>query len=98
MIKPFRIDIPQADLDDLTDRLSRTRWPNEVTDAGWDYRFPLARLRELAEYWRSGYDRREHQAAVNERPQFATEIDGQNIHFVHVRSARPDALALVLPH
>ena len=44
MIKPFRIDIPQADLDDLTDRLSRTRWPNEVADAGWDYGFPLARL------------------------------------------------------
>lgn len=62
MIKPFRIDIPQADLDDLTDRLSRTRWPNEVADVGWDYGFPLARLMELAEYWRAGYDWREHEA------------------------------------
>ncbi len=87
MIKPFHIDIPQADLDDLADRLSRTRWPNEVADAGWDYGFPLARLKELAEHWRTGYDWREHEAALNELPHFTTEIDGQNIHFVHVRSA-----------
>ena len=98
MIKPFRIDIPQADLDDLTDRLSRTRWPNEVADAGWDYGFPLARLKELAEYWRTGYDWREHEARLNELPHFTTEIDGQNIHFVHVRSSKPDALALILTH
>ncbi len=98
MIKPFRIDIPQADLDDLTDRLSRTRWPNEVADAGWDYGFPLARLKELAEYWRTGYDWREHEAKLNELPHFTTEIDGQNIHFVHVRSSKPDALALILTH
>src|SRR5258708_1881704 len=92
MIKPFRIDIPQADLDDLTDRLSRTRWPNEVADAGWDYGFPLARLKELAEYWRTGYDWREHETKLNELPHFTTEIDGQNIHFVHGRSAKPDPL------
>lgn len=98
MINPFRIEIPQADLDDLTDRLSRTRWPNEVADAGWDYGFPLARLKELAEYWRTGYDWREHEARLNELPHFTTTIDGQNIHFVHVRSAKPDALALILTH
>ncbi|EEP70138.1 epoxide hydrolase [Micromonospora sp. ATCC 39149] len=98
MIKPFRIDIPQADLDDLTDRLSRTRWPNEVADAGWDYGFPLARLKELAEYWRTGYDWREHEAKLNELPHFTTEIEGQNIHFVHVQCSKPDALALVLTH
>ncbi len=98
MIKPFRIDISQADLDDLNDRLSRTRWPNEVADAGWDYGFPLARLKELAEYWRTGYDWREHEAELNELPHFTTEIDGQNIHFVHVRSSKPDALALILTH
>ncbi|MYS23656.1 Pimeloyl-ACP methyl ester carboxylesterase [Streptomyces sp. DvalAA-14] len=98
MIEPFRIDIPQADLDDLADRLSRTRWPNEVADAGRDYGFPLARLQELAERWRTGYDWREHEAALNELPHFTTEIDGQTIHFVHVRSAKPDALALILTH
>jgi epoxide hydrolase len=98
MIKPFRIDIPQVDLDDLNDRLSRTRWPNEVADAGWDYGFPLARLKELAEHWRTGYDWREHEAALNELPHFTTEIDGQDIHFVHVQSSKPDALALILTH
>ncbi|NEA22049.1 epoxide hydrolase family protein [Actinomadura bangladeshensis] len=98
MIKPFRIDVPQADLDDLAERLGRTRWPNEVDGAGWDYGFPLARARELAEYWRTGYDWRKHEARLNELPHFTTEIDGQNIHFVHVRSAKPDALALVLTH
>ncbi|MCC0577697.1 epoxide hydrolase family protein [Streptomyces californicus] len=98
MIKPFRIDIPQADLDDLNARLSRTRWPNEIVDAGWDYGFPLARLKGLADRWRTRYDWREHEAGLNALPHFTTEIDGQNVHFVHVRSARPDALALVLTH
>ncbi len=98
MITPFHIDIPQAELDDLADRLGRTRWPNEVADAGWDYGFPLARLKELAEYWRTGYDWRKHEAELNELPHFTTEIEGQNIHFVHVRSSNPDALALVLTH
>ncbi|MFI0449193.1 epoxide hydrolase family protein [Actinomadura sp. 6N118] len=98
MIKPFRIDVPQADLDDLADRLVRTRWPDELPDAGRDYGIPLARVKELAEYWRSGYDWRAHEAELNELPQFTTEIDEQTIHFVHVRSTRPDALALILVH
>lgn len=98
MINPFRIDVPQADLDDLTDRLSRTRWPNEVADAGWDYGIPLARVQQLAEYWRAGYDWREHEAKLNELPQFSTEIDNQSIHFVHIPASKPDALALILTH
>jgi len=98
MINPFRIDVPQADLDDLRERLARTRWPNELAGAGWDYGFPLARLRELAEHWRTGYDWRAHEARLNELAHFTTEIDGQRIHFVHIRSARPDALALILTH
>ncbi|MFE1950742.1 epoxide hydrolase family protein [Streptomyces sp. NPDC059524] len=98
MIKPFRVDVPQAALDDLADRLSRTRWPDELADAGWDYGFPLARLKELAEHWRTRYDWRAHEARLNELPHFVTEIDGQDIHFVHVRSANPDALALILTH
>ena len=97
-IKPFRINIPQADLDDLRDRLSRTRWPNEVADAGWDYGFPLARLKELAEYWRTGYDWREHEARLNKIPQFTTTIDGQNVHFLHARSPEPDATPLIITH
>lgn len=98
MITPYRIAVPQADLDDLTDRLARTRWPNEVADAGWDYGFPLARLKELADLWRTTFDWRKHEAELNELPHFTTEIDGQNIHFVHVRSPKPDALPLILTH
>lgn len=98
VITPFRIEVPQADLDDLTDRLARTRWPNEVADAGTDYGFPLTRLQDLADYWQAGYDWRAHEAALNEFEHFTTEIDGQNLHFVHVRSSKPEALALVLTH
>ena len=97
-INPFRIDIPQADLDDLRERLARTRWPDELPGTGWSYGVPSSYARELAEYWRTGYDWRKQEAALNEYPQFTTEIDGQNIHFLHVRSPEPDALPLILTH
>ncbi|TCN37484.1 pimeloyl-ACP methyl ester carboxylesterase [Kribbella orskensis] len=98
MIEPFTIAIPQADLDDLADRLARTRWPDELPDAGWDYGIPLARMKELTEHWRTAYDWRKQEARLNELPQYTTEIDGQRIHFVHVRSANPEALPLILTH
>jgi pimeloyl-ACP methyl ester carboxylesterase len=97
-IRPFRIDIPQADLDDLRDRLARTRWPDELPGAGWTRGVPLGYLKELAAYWRDSYDWRKHEARLNEFPQFTTTIDGANVHFLHVRSPEPDALALVLTH
>lgn len=97
-IRPFRIAIPQADLDDLSERLRRTRWPDEVPGVGWSYGVPLGYLKELAEHWRTTYDWRAHEARLNEHPQFTTEIDGQNIHFLHVRSPEPDALPLILTH
>ncbi len=97
-IHPFRIDISQADLDDLHDRLGRTRWPDELAGVGWSQGVPLGYLRELAGYWRTGYDWRTHEARLNQFPQFTTSIDGQTIHFLHVRSPEPDALALVLLH
>jgi epoxide hydrolase len=97
-IRPFRIEIPQGDLDDLLDRLDRTRWPDEIPGAGWDRGVPLGYLKELAEHWRTSYDWREHEAELNELPQFTTTIDGQNIHFLHVRSPEPDALPLILSH
>jgi pimeloyl-ACP methyl ester carboxylesterase len=97
-VRPFRIEVPQADLDDLRDRLARTRWPDELPDAGWDYGAPLGYLRELAEYWRTSYDWRAQEARINAFPQFTTTIDGQNIHFLHVRSPEPGALPLVLTH
>jgi pimeloyl-ACP methyl ester carboxylesterase len=97
-IKEFRIDIPQADLDDLARRLADTRWPDEVAGAGTDYGMPLGVVRRLAQRWRDGYDWRAHEARLNQIPQFTTTIDGQNIHFMHVRSAEPNALPLLLLH
>ena len=97
-IRPFRIDIPQEDLDDLQARLDRTRWPDELPGVGWDYGVPLGYVKELAEYWRTGYDWREWEARLNAYPQFTTTIDGQNVHFLHVRSPEPDALPVILTH
>ncbi|MGD0065587.1 MAG: epoxide hydrolase family protein [Streptosporangiaceae bacterium] len=97
-IQPFRIDIAQADLDDLRDRLARTRWPDQLAGVGWDYGIPLDYVRELAEYWRTGYDWRVHEARLNAFDQFTTVIDGQRVHFLHVRSAEPDALPLIITH
>ncbi|MDN3352974.1 epoxide hydrolase family protein [Actinomadura sp. DC4] len=93
---PYRIDIPQADLDDLRERLSRTRWPDAWP--GWSYGIPVERVRSLVDHWRTGYDWREHEAALNAFPQFTTEIDGQNVHFLHVRSQEPFAMPLILSH
>jgi pimeloyl-ACP methyl ester carboxylesterase len=97
-IKPFRIAIPQAELDDLRDRLARTRWPDELPGVGWSYGTPLGYLRELAEHWRTSYDWRRHEARLNELPQFTTTIDGANVHFVHLRSPEPNAFPLVITH
>jgi pimeloyl-ACP methyl ester carboxylesterase len=97
-IRPFRIDIPQADLDHLTDRLARTRWPDEPPGIGWSRGVPLDYLKELAAYWADGFDWRTQEARLNELPQFVTTIDGQDIHFLHVRSSEPSALPLLLTH
>jgi pimeloyl-ACP methyl ester carboxylesterase len=97
-VRPFRIDVPQADLDDLRDRLSRTRWPDQLPGTGWDYGIPVDYVRELAEYWRTGFDWRAAERRLNEFPQFTTSIDGQNVHFLHVRSPEPDALPVIMTH
>jgi pimeloyl-ACP methyl ester carboxylesterase len=97
-IRPYRIEIPQADLDDLHDRLARTRWPDELPGVGWTRGVPLGYLRELATYWRDAYDWRKQETRLNELPQFLTVIDGASVHFLHVRSPEPDALPLVLTH
>jgi epoxide hydrolase len=97
-IRPFRIDVPQADLDDLADRLARTRWPDDLPGVGWARGVPLGYLKELAAYWAGGFDWRKQEARLNELPQFVTTIDGQDIHFLHVRSPEPDAIPLILTH
>ncbi|WP_090798638.1 epoxide hydrolase family protein [Asanoa ishikariensis] len=95
---PFRIEIPQADLDDLRDRLVRARWPRQLPGDGWSRGVPVDYLRDLAEHWATKYDWREHEARLNEFPQFMTELDGLAVHFLHVRSPAPDALPLLLTH
>jgi len=95
---PFHVEIHQAQLDDLHTRLDMTRWPTEPDGASWDYGIPLAHLKELADHWRHRYDWRVHEARINKFPQYLTEIDGQPIHFLHVRSDRTDALPLLLTH
>ncbi|MFD4438504.1 epoxide hydrolase family protein [Nocardia sp. NPDC058519] len=97
-ITPFHIDIPQSDLDYLRARLTDARWPAEQPGAEWSRGVPVAYLRELAEYWRTSYDWRAAEAELNKFAQFTTEIDGQHIHFLHVRSANPDATPLILTH
>jgi pimeloyl-ACP methyl ester carboxylesterase len=97
-IRPFRIAIPQADLDDLGDRLARTRWPDELPGVGWSRGVPLGYLRDLTGYWDGGYDWRAQEANLNRFPQFTTTIDGQAVHFLHVRSPEPDALPLLVTH
>ena len=97
-IQPFTINIPQATLDDLHDRLVRTRWPDELPGVGWNRGVPLGYLKQLTAYWRDQYDWREHEARLNQFPQFTTEIDGQTVHFLHVRSPEPAALPLVVIH
>jgi pimeloyl-ACP methyl ester carboxylesterase len=108
-IRPFRAEIPQADLDDLAARLAATRWADELppdpdeppgfTPPGWAYGVPLAYLRRLVGYWRDGFDwRLAVEARLNAYPQFTTTIDGQRIHFLHVRSAEPGAFPLILTH
>jgi pimeloyl-ACP methyl ester carboxylesterase len=97
-IEEFRINIPQADLDDLADRLARTRWPSSLPGPAWERGVPVSYLRELAEYWRGGFDWRAQEARLNSWPQCITQIDGQKIHFLHVRSPEPDATPLLLLH
>src|SRR5690606_11332848 len=97
-ITPFRLDVPHSELDDLNARLDATRWPAALPGDDWDTGVPVAWLRGLAEYWRDGYDWRAQEREINRYPQFTTEIGGQRIHFLHVRSPEPDALPLVLTH
>jgi epoxide hydrolase len=97
MISEFRIAVPDAELEDLRGRLMRIRWPRQLPGDGWERGVPVGYLRRVVERW-AAYDWRLWEARLNEYPQYTTEIDGQTIHFLHVRSAEPGALPLVLTH
>jgi microsomal epoxide hydrolase len=97
-MNPFKIDIPQSALDDLNQRIAATRWPTEIPGVGWSRGVPLEYLKDLAGYWRTSYDWRSAEQQLNRFPQYITEIDGVDIHFLHVRSPEPGAVPLLITH
>jgi pimeloyl-ACP methyl ester carboxylesterase len=97
-LQSFTIAIPQATLDDLRERLARTRWPDEVEGAGWDYGTNASYLKELVDYWQHAYDWRAQEKKLNAFAQFRTQIDGLGIHFLHERGKGPNPMPLLLTH
>ena len=97
-IRPFRVEVSQDELDDLRRRLRATRWPEKETVADFTQGVPFATMQELARYWGSDYDMRRFEARLNAFPQFLTEIDGLDIHFIHVKSPHENALPLIITH
>jgi len=97
-IRPFHVNVPEADLADLRRRLAATRWPDKETVSDESQGVQLAKLQELVRYWGTDYDWRKAEAKLNAFPQFKTTIDGLDIHFIHVRSRQPNALPLVITH
>jgi pimeloyl-ACP methyl ester carboxylesterase len=97
-IRPFRIQIAQEQLDDLRGRLKATRWPEKEAVEDWSQGTPLSYVQDICEYWANSYDWRATEDRLNEFPQFMTEIDGLDIHFIHVRSPHPEAVPLIVTH
>lgn len=97
-VRPFTIAVADDEIADLHARLHGTRWPAEAPVADWSYGTDLAYLQDLCAYWADGYDWRAHEARLNAHEQFTTEIDGQQVHFIHARSSEPDATPLLLSH
>ena len=97
-IKEFTINISQDKLDDLSLRLQQTRWPEKETPNDWSQGTPLSYMKEVCDYWLNEYDWKKEESALNEFPQFITEINGLDIHFVHLKSPHPDAKPLIITH
>ncbi|MFG3704723.1 epoxide hydrolase family protein [Micromonospora sp. NPDC047670] len=97
-LHPFRLEVSEAELADLRDRLARARWPQPLPGTGWSRGVPVDYLKELVDYWLTKYDWRAHEARLNQIPQFTTVIDGAAIHFLHARSPEPNALPLIITH
>src|SRR2546428_670778 len=97
-VRPFRIDVPEAELTELRRRINATRWPERETVTDDSQGVPLALMRAVALYWGTDYDWRKCEAKLNALPNFMTQIDGLDIHFIHVRSQHEDALPLIVTH
>ena len=97
-VRPFRVHVPDSDLADLRRRIASTRWPDKETVADGSQGAQLAKLQELVRYWGGGYDWRKFESRLNALPQFVTNIDGVDIHFIHVRSRQKNALPVIVTH
>ncbi len=98
VVQPFKIDVADSVLDDLRQRLAQTRWPDEIPGSGWDYGSNLDYLKELVEYWRTGFDWRSQERMLNSFSQFKSQVDGMDIHFVHEKGKGPKPMPLVITH
>ena len=97
-VNPFQVHIPDSVLEDLRERLARTRWPDEIPGSDWGHGSNLAYVKELVEYWRTGFDWRAQEAFINSFAHFQTSVDGLGIHFIHERGKGPDPLPLIITH
>lgn len=97
-MKPFKIDVPDAVLDDLQDRLARVRFPDQLKGADWDYGTEISYMEELVEYWRTGYDWRLNETELNRWEHYTSRVNGLNLHYIHHRSPNPDAMPLLIQH
>src|SRR4029453_11258543 len=97
-LRPFHVNVPEAELTELRRRINATRWPEQETVADFSQGVPLATMQKLARYWTTEYDWRKVEARLNALPHFITEIDGLDIHFIHVRSQHENALPVIVTH
>ena len=97
-VTPFKVEVPDATLQDLKERLDRTRWPDEIPGSNWDYGTNLDYLKELVEYWRARFDWRSQERMINSFSHFKTDVDGMGIHFIHEKGMGPNPMPLVITH
>ena len=97
-VQPYKVHVPDSVLQDLKDRLARTRWPDEIPGSGWDYGSNLDYIKELVEYWRTEFDWRAQEERINRFSHFTTDVEGLNIHFIHERGKGPDPIPLIITH
>ena len=97
-LQPFKVEVPEAALKDLRERLANTRWPDEITNSGWDYGANAAYIKVLVEYWRNQFNWRAQERAINAFAHFRVNVDGLGIHLIHERGKAPNPLPIIITH
>ena len=98
MIEKFKVNIPQSELDDLNDRIKKVRWPDEIKNSDWKYGTSLSYIKELADYWLEEFDWRIIEKEINSFPNFIADVDGNQIHFLHIKSNKKNAIPIIITH